>query len=146
MAEKFRDRLLPHLLARASHDISRDYLDAVRERGFTARQWRLMGCLWDEDSLTLGELSRVTFCSQSTTTRLVERLSELGLLDKRMDGADRRKFHVSLSAKGRAGISDLVGLAESAEMRTIEILGAEHAAEIKEHLKKIILRFADGED
>ncbi len=146
MTEKFRDRLLPHLLARASHDISRDYLEAVRERGFTARQWRLMGCLWDEEGLTLTALSRVIFCSQSTTTRLVERLLELGLLDKRIDAVDRRKFHVSLSDKGRDGIRDLVELAETTERKTIEILGPERAARIKNQLTEIIRRFGDGRE
>jgi len=141
MTEKFRDRLLAHLLARASHDISRDYLRAVNERGFTARQWRLLGCLWDEDSLTLSELAQVIFCSQSTTTRLVDRLLELGLLKKRMDTDDRRKFHVSLSRKGRDAIAPLVAVAEAAETRIVETLGAERADRLKAHLEDIIGRF-----
>jgi DNA-binding MarR family transcriptional regulator len=144
MTEKFRDRLLAHLLARASHDISRDYLRAVHEQGFTARQWRLLGCLWDEESLTLSELAQVIFCSQSTTTRLVDRLLELGLLKKRMDADDRRKFHVSLSKKGRDSLEPLVALAEAAERRILATLGDERAMGLKAHLEEIIARFGAG--
>ncbi len=146
MRVKFRDRLLSHLLARASHDISRNYLQVVRERGFTARQWRLLGCLWDEKSLTLTELSQVIFCSQSTTTRLVDRLLELGLLQKQVDAIDRRKFHVSLTEKGREFISDLVDFAEATEREIIQILGADRAAQIMRDLREIIGRFGNGVD
>jgi len=146
MRAKFRDRLLSHLLARASHDLSRNYLQAVRERGFTARQWRLLGCLWDEKSLTLTELSQVIFCSQSTTTRLVDRLLELGLLEKRVDAVDRRKFHVSLTEKGRESIGDLVNMAEATEHEIIQILGADRAARIMRDLLEITRRFGNGID
>ncbi len=146
MRPKFRDRLLSHLLARASHDLSRKYLQAVRERGYTARQWRLLGCLWDEKSLTLTELSQVIFCSQSTTTRLVDRLLELGLLEKRVDDVDRRKFYVSLSEKGRQSIEDLVDFAEATEREIIKTLGPNRVARIMRDLIEITKRFGNGVD
>ncbi len=146
MKPKFKDRLLSHLLARASHDLSRNYLQVVRERGFTARQWRLLGCLWDEKSLTLTELSQVIFCSQSTTTRLVDRLLELGFLEKRVDAIDRRKFYVSLTDKGRRIVGDLVDFAEATEREIIQTLGADRVARIMRDLREITKRFGNGVD
>lgn len=146
MKAKFRDRLLSHLLARASHDLSRNYLKVVGEQGFTARQWRLLGSLWDEKSLTLTGLAQVIFCSQSTTTRLVDRLLELGLLDKQVDAIDRRKFHVSLTEKGRNAISPLVAMAETTEREIIRTLGADRAARIMRDMVEIIRTFGAGLD
>jgi DNA-binding MarR family transcriptional regulator len=132
------------MLARASHDISRDYLHEIRARGFTARQWRLLGSLWDEKSLTLTELALVIFCSQSTTTRLVDKLVELGLIERRMDTEDRRKFHVSLTAFGRDRVRGLVALAEDIELKTLDMLGAERATRLKKDLAECIARFGSS--
>ena len=135
---KFRDRLLPHLLARASHSLSEKFMAEVRNRGFTARQWRVMGSLWDEDSMTLTELSDVVFCEQSTTTRLVDRLVELKLLGKRLEKSDRRKAHIYLTAKGRKQIGELVKLSEQHEKETAELFGVDQVEDMKRRLHEMI--------
>jgi DNA-binding MarR family transcriptional regulator len=135
---KFRDRLLPHLLARASHSLSEKFMAEVRKRGFTARQWRVMGSLWDEDSMTLTELSDIVFCEQSTTTRLVERLVELKLLGKRPEESDRRKSHIFLTDEGRRQIGELVKLSEQIEKETAELFGVGRINEMKRQLHKMI--------
>ncbi|MDP6642791.1 MAG: MarR family winged helix-turn-helix transcriptional regulator [Rhodospirillales bacterium] len=135
---KFRDRLLPHLLARASHSLSEKFMAEVRNRGFTARQWRVMGSLWDEDSMTLTELSDVVFCEQSTTTRLVDRLVELKLLGKRLEKSDRRKAHIYLTARGRKQIGELVKLSEQHEKETAELFGVDQVEDMKRRLHEMI--------
>ena|GEM_PF-1736632 len=137
---KFRDRLLPHLLARASHSLSEKFMAEVRKRGFTARQWRVMGSLWDEDSMTLTELSDIVFCEQSTTTRLVDRLVELSLLGKRPEKSDRRKSHIFLTDEGRRQIGDLVLLSEKIEKETAELFGVERVEQMKRQLHEMIDR------
>ena len=110
----------------------------VRKRGFTARQWRVMGSLWDEDSMTLTELSDIVFCEQSTTTRLVERLVELKLLGKRPEESDRRKSHIFLTDEGRRQIGELVKLSEQIEKETAELFGVGRINEMKRQLHKMI--------
>ena len=135
---KFRDRLLPHLLARASHSLSEKLMAVVRARGLTARQWRVLGSLWDEDSMTLTELSDIVFCEQSTTTRLVERLVDLKLLGKRLEQSDRRKVHIYLTVKGRRQIDELVKLSEQFEKETIDLFGIDQIEEMKHQLHEMI--------
>lgn len=135
---KFRDRLLPHLLARASHSLSEKFMEEVRNRGFTARQWRVMGSLWDEKSMTLTELSDIVFCEQSTTTRLVERLVELKLLGKRLEKKDKRKSQIYLTAKGKRQIGELVKLSEQFEKDTAKIFGIDRVEDMKRHLHEMI--------
>jgi DNA-binding MarR family transcriptional regulator len=138
MSEKFRDRLLSQLLARTSYQLSKAFLLAVARRGFTARQWRLLGTLWDEKSLSLTELADAILCSQSTTTRLVERLIELGLIDKQVDAADRRRFQVFITSKGRREIKDLIELALKVEDETTKRLGIRRVIALKAELRSVI--------
>ena len=138
MSDKFRDRLLSQLLARTSHQLSKEFLLAVARQGFTARQWRLLGTLWDEESLTLTELADAILCSQSTTTKLVERLVELGLIDKQGDLADRRRFHVFITDKGRREIKPLIELALKIEAQTTRLLGLRRVSALKTELRSII--------
>ena len=138
MSEKFRDRLLSQLLARTSYELSREFLLAVARRGLTARQWRLLGTLWDEKSLTQTELGEAILCSQSTTTRLVERLVELGLVDKQGDAADRRRSQVFITDKGRRQIKDLIEMAIKVEDETTKLLGVRRVSALKAELRSVI--------
>lgn len=87
----------------------------MRERGFTVRQWRVLGSLWDEESMALTELAEAVYCGHSTITRVIERLQELELIVRCFDEIDRRRAHVSLTIVGRRRIADLVELSESME-------------------------------
>jgi DNA-binding MarR family transcriptional regulator len=48
------------------------------------------------------ELNRHVLLSQPALSRLVERLADRGLVERRSDPADRRSVHVSLTDAGRA--------------------------------------------
>lgn len=138
MSEKFRNRLLSQLFAQASHETSDEFLALARMHGFTARQWRLLGSLWDEESLTLKELSEIILCKQSTTTRLVERSHELGLVAKRGDAEDGRKTHVSLTAAGRERVRPLIEAAAANEDRIDALLGPGRVAALREEVEALV--------
>jgi DNA-binding MarR family transcriptional regulator len=50
----------------------------------------------------LGELNRHVLLSQPALSRMVDRLVERGLVERRSDPADGRGLHLSLTAAGRA--------------------------------------------
>jgi DNA-binding MarR family transcriptional regulator len=54
------------------------------------------------EPVRLGELNRHVLLSQPALSRLVDRLAERGLIDRRPDPADGRGVLLSLSAAGRA--------------------------------------------
>jgi DNA-binding MarR family transcriptional regulator len=142
MTKPFRDELLPYLLARASQALGEGFSGALKRRGLSVRQWRVLGSLWDVESLTLGELAEAILCEQSSTTRLVERLVAAGLVDKRVPRDDRRKVHVSLTAKGREVSAELVQLALSEERAVAADHGIARVAALKAELEALIERFA----
>lgn len=138
---KYRDGILTYLLGLSSHAVSVDFFREVRKKGLTTRQWRVLGTLWDEENMTMTELSSAVFCEQSTTTRLVERLYELGWVGKRVDEADQRKVRVYLTEGGLAHIKDLVDLSHVLEKKISETIGLERTELLKTQLREIIERF-----
>ena len=143
MPLKYTERLFVDLLNRAGHAVSADFVRVLRERGFTVRQWRVLGSLWDEESLTLTELTEATFCGNSTITRLIERLQDQGLVVRRPDNIDRRKTHVSLTPDAREQISDLVQLSEAKEKEIIDFIGPDLVGKMMIELREMILKLAE---
>lgn len=144
MALKYTERMFVHLLNQAGHAVSADFVKVLRERGMTVRQWRVLGSLWDEESLTLTELAEVAFCGHSTITRLVDRLQDQGLVVRRADELDRRKAHVSLTPEARRQSSDLVAISEDMERATIDALGVELVDKMKGELREMIARLGES--
>lgn len=144
MARKYTDRMFVHLLSQTGHAVSAEFVRVLRERGFTVRQWRVLGLLWDEESLTLTELAEGAFCGHSTITRLIERMVELGLIIRRSDEIDRRKTHVSLSPEGRNQIHDLVEQSERMEREVIASLGATRVERVMNDLRQMLTQLGEA--
>ncbi len=142
MPSPFREQLLAYLLTRASHVVGRDLQEALKQRGVTMREWRILGTLWDEDDLTVNQLAAIIMCEQSTTTRVVGRLASSGLIGKRTRAEDRRKVHVFLTDKGRAMVDELVVLATDAEQEFADAHGCDDTEALRAELRALIKRHA----
>jgi DNA-binding MarR family transcriptional regulator len=140
--EPVHERLLPYLLARASHIISAEFYDNLRRRGIPVRRWRLLGMLWDRESATIGELSDAILVEQSSTTRLVDRAVAEGLVVKRSDAGDKRKVVVSITDKGRDYIADLIEEAQRVNAALAEAYDPEKTAALMAALRDLIDHFA----
>ena len=135
---KYRDRMFVHLLNRAAHEVSADFVRVLRARGFTVRQWRVLSSLWDEESLTLTALTEETFCGKATLTHLIERLRDQGLVTRRPDSIDRRKTHISLTPAVREQISDLMIMSEAREKKIIDSIGSDRVQKMMIELRDMI--------
>ncbi len=141
----FRERLLGYLLLRASYTVSAGFSEALKRHGLSVRQWRVLGSLWDAESLTLGELAEAILCEQSSTTRLVDRLIAAGLVEKRVAAQDRRKVHVRLTEKGRKESTELVDMALAVEREVADTYGHDNTEALRTELQALIERFVSGE-
>ncbi|MCX4668996.1 MarR family transcriptional regulator [Streptomyces sp. NBC_01381] len=74
----------------------------LRRVGLTRPEFDLLGALRRTGhELTPGELARETFSSGAAVTKRLKQLQERGLVDRRVDGRDRRVSHVRLTDEGR---------------------------------------------
>jgi len=108
-------------------NLLRAYLDAVtlsesiRDRiwhaaELTLVQTRVMRRLAKEPQ-SLGQLGTELALAPPSMTRLVDRLEERGLIERRRDGEDRRKVMAGLTEKGRRLIS-VIPFLEGTAIRT----------------------------
>lgn len=73
----------------------------LAEYGVFAGQHVLLGCLWERDGLTPGQLAHRLGVETPTITRAVARMSARGLVEKRGDDDDHRLVRIWLTARGR---------------------------------------------
>lgn len=86
----------------AAHAMNRVYKPLLEPLGLTYPQYLVMLILWDEDGLTVGQVSDRLFLESSTITPLLKRLEAAGLLTRERDQADERVVRARLTETGRA--------------------------------------------
>jgi DNA-binding MarR family transcriptional regulator len=81
---------------------NRAYRRHLQRIGLTYPQYLVMVSLWENDIVTVGQLSEQLMLESNTMTPMLKRLEALGLIARRRSAADERKVLVSLTDKGRA--------------------------------------------
>ena len=95
----------------------RSFNARTRDSGITALQWRLITYLKRHEGIRQGPLAELIEVEPITLSRMVDRLVEAGLVERRADPADRRAWQLYLTT--RAG--DLLGgMREMADALTAE--------------------------
>ena len=131
---------LPYLLAHASHLISGQFHEQLREKGISVSVWRLLATLSDGDGMTIGELARIGLYNQPTTTKIVDRLEETGMVERRQDEKDRRKSLVFITPNGRTTVEDLLAAAKAHEAQVTASYTTDEMATLKRGLRTLISR------
>jgi len=79
-----------------------------RGAGVTVDQWVILQQLQRNDGMSQHELAQATFKDAPTVTRILDLLSEKGLLRRTPDEADRRRYRIELTKQGRARIEQVL--------------------------------------
>jgi MarR family transcriptional regulator, organic hydroperoxide resistance regulator len=74
---------------------------SAEAHGATISQWRYLRELWEEDALTVGDLTRRVGRQGPTTVVAVQLLEKAGLVTIAKSAEDRRKSLVRLTARGK---------------------------------------------
>jgi DNA-binding MarR family transcriptional regulator len=97
------DTLLPEHLGPIRNGLKRSRTRSSRGTALTTNFMMFLcvaGILHRDGHLTMGQLSRATSISQSTTTRMVQWMVENGYVYRIQDAKDRRVMHVGLTDNG----------------------------------------------
>ncbi|NMO50031.1 winged helix-turn-helix transcriptional regulator [Actinoplanes sp. TBRC 11911] len=83
-----------------------DY-DLIQETRTTLSEYTTMRCLADapDGTMRMGDLAAATGVSPTRISRIVEKLAHDDLVVREKPAGDRRRWNVSLSDRGRAGLS-----------------------------------------
>lgn len=92
----------------------RNYIDhRAKGRGTTRAQWIVLFRLREQEGLSQVDLAEVLELQPISLVRLLDRLVEHGLLERRHDPRDRRANRLFLTAAGRQLVDDLDSLRDS---------------------------------
>ena len=94
-----------------SSRLLRNYIDhRAKERGTTRAQWIVLFRLRQNEGLSQVDLADVLELQPISLVRLLDRLVEHGLLERRHDPKDRRANRLFLTAKGKRLVDELDSL------------------------------------
>src|SRR6266516_2431986 len=97
-----------------SSRLLRNYIDnRARGRGTTRAQWIVLFRLRQQEGLSQVDLADVLELQPISLVRLLDRLVEHGLLERRPDPRDRRANRLFLTASGRQLVDDLDSLRDA---------------------------------
>lgn len=109
-----------------SSRLLRNYIDhRAKSRGTTRAQWIVLFRLRDQEGLSQVDLADVLELQPISLVRLLDRLVEHGLLERRHDPKDRRANRLFLTADGRQLVDDLDSLRDGIAGDVLKNLSAE---------------------
>jgi len=97
-----------------SSRLLRNYIDhRAKARGTTRAQWIVLFRLREQEGLSQVDLADVLALQPISLVRLLDRLVEHGLLERRPDPKDRRANRLFLTKRGRQLVDDLDSLRDA---------------------------------
>jgi DNA-binding MarR family transcriptional regulator len=113
------------LISDVSRLMRRRFDERARAIGVTRTQWRVLKFLQRGEGINQGGLAEMLEVEPITACRMIDRLEEAGLVERRRDPADRRAWQIFLTARARPLLDELGHLAD--EMLGSALAGITHA-------------------
>ncbi len=108
-----------------SSRLLRNYIDhRAKSRGTTRAQWIVLFRLRQQEGLSQVDLADVLELQPISLVRLLDRLVEHGLLERRHDPRDRRANRLFLTPGGRQLVDDLDSLRDSIAIDVLQDIPA----------------------
>ncbi|ARS27111.1 MarR family transcriptional regulator [Sphingomonas sp. KC8] len=123
------------------HDTARIFryrFDArARALGVTRQQWRALFHISRNEGLNQAELADHLEVERITLCRMIDRLAEAGLVERRADPRDRRVWRLHLLPPAHAIVEKLSEIGLEMEQETTNALGETHRNELVDSLKRL---------
>jgi MarR family transcriptional regulator, transcriptional regulator for hemolysin len=121
-----------------SSRLLRTYIDQrAKSRGSTRAQWIVLFRLREQEGLSQVDLADVLELQPISLVRLLDRLVEHGLVERRHDPRDRRANRLFLTASGRQLVGDLDSLRDSIATEVLQDVPSESIQTSLETLRDI---------
>ena len=132
------EHFLPYRLSVLSNRISQEIAGLYAERfALNVTEWRLLAVLGRYPDLTATELVERTAMDKVAVSRAVASLISDGRLTRKVDGDDRRRAKLRLSAKGYRIYDEVAPLALAYQQRLLSELDAADRAQLEALLSRL---------
>jgi DNA-binding MarR family transcriptional regulator len=111
--------------------------DRLAKHGLTAPQWAILAGLWEQNAQPLSAVGAIFHFDKPTTTGIVDRLEDKGLVRRVRDLEDRRITRVHLTKAGEKLRRKLPALAVDVNAAAVEGMSAAELKALKHCLQSI---------
>jgi len=145
-SDSFARNYLAYLLARASFIVSGEFHAKLKSWKLSVPEWRVLACLMDVEGLSVGELAAMALMKQPRLTKVLDRMEDEGLVERRGTAEDRRRTPIHLTPKGRALVKPVLRAAKTHEAELLQRFSDDERAIIKYALDLLIDEHAARDD
>ncbi|MCE7796902.1 MarR family transcriptional regulator [Sphingobium sufflavum] len=125
------------MVADVARLMRRSFDARARSIGVTRPQWGVLSILSLNEGINQGGLADLLEVEPITLCRMVDRLQDAELIERRRDPADRRAWNLYLSDKGRDRLEDLRPLSEELLAMAMDGVTDEERAALDNALHRI---------
>lgn len=125
------------ILAEVSRLMRRSFDEKARSIGVTRSQWQVLSLLRRNEGSKQAALAELMDVEPITLCRIIDRLEEAGLVERRRDPADRRAWHLYQTDKARDLQSELLPLGEAVMDAALEGIGERERQSLRRSLEKL---------
>jgi DNA-binding MarR family transcriptional regulator len=127
-----------YLLARVGAESRRVWARMLAEHGLTPHHFGVLMVLDQVGAASQQQLSRSVGVDPRNAVPVIDLLQRRGLVQRRPDPADRRRYSVVLTAAGRATIEELRRSGEQVEEQLLDCLTSAERASLHRVLRKLL--------
>ncbi|WP_333002158.1 MarR family transcriptional regulator [Vibrio coralliilyticus] len=139
MSETFdRQSSFGWLINVVANDAAKTFDTELKKHGLTLALWPTLMCLWEEEGVTQRDIAQKSKVENSTTTRTLDKLENLGLVERQPDPNSRRAFRIYLTDEGRALKETLVPIPMAINQKLLSSLEPKERDEIIRLLQKMV--------
>jgi DNA-binding MarR family transcriptional regulator len=139
MEKKFdRQNSFGWLLNVVANKASKDFDTELKKHGLSLALWPTLMCLWEEEGVTQREIALKSKVESSTTTRTLDKLVALELVERRNDPNSRRSFRIYLTDAGRDLKETLLPIPMAINNDLLSSLDTQEQKQIINLLKKLV--------
>lgn len=128
---------LGFLISDVSRLLRRRFDERARAIGVTRAQWRTLVTLSRHEGINQGGLADLLEVEPITLCRMVDRLAEAGLVERRRDPNDRRAWRIFLTEAARPLLEQLRTIADAMFEQAFAGIGADRNAALVTTLEEI---------
>ena len=139
---RFIDGYLAYLLARASHQVSREFHRELKPYGLSVIEWRVLATLEGSDGCSLGEVAEAVLFKQPTITKLIDRMERDGWVRRLPGAGDRRRIRIVMTDRGHRVVGELLAKAKQHEAACLSSYTPAEIENLKRILRDLLRRSA----
>ena len=121
-----------------ANQASKNFEAELKQHGLTVALWPTMMCLWEEEGVTQRDIAEKSKVENSTTTRTLDKLEKLGLVERQADPNSRRSFRIYLTDEGRTLKETLLPIPIKVNKEALSSLDLNEQKEMLRLLQKMV--------